>query len=67
MIIIVKSKTEKENVLLTNVPTNNITELNDLIYSGARLVCEKIGVPLKTTDSKLKLGWELRLESQIKK
>ena len=28
---IVKSKTEKINDLLKNIPTNNITELNDLI------------------------------------
>ena len=26
----VKSETEKVNVLLTNIPTNNITELNDI-------------------------------------
>ena len=46
------------------MPTNSITELNDLIYVGVKLVCEKIEVSLKTTDRKLKLGWELRLESQ---
>ena len=62
----VKSKTEKVNHLLTNIPTN-ITELNDLIYARAKLVCEKIGVPLKTNDRKSKSGWELRLESQIKR
>ena len=37
----VKSETEKVNDLLTNIPTNDITELNDLIYTGAKLVCEK--------------------------
>ena len=26
--------------------------INDLIYAGAKLVCEKIGIPLKTTDRK---------------
>ena len=25
--------------------TNNITELNGLIYEGAKLVCKKIGTP----------------------
>ena len=63
----VKSKTEKINELLTNTPTNDITGLNDLIYAGAKLVCEKNGFPLKTRDRKPKLGWELRQESQIKK
>ena len=34
----VKSETEKVNNLLTNIPTDDITELNDLIYAGAKLV-----------------------------
>ena len=54
---------EKVNDLLTNIPTNDITELNDLIYVGVKLNCEKIGAPLKTTDRKSKSGWELRQES----
>ena len=41
---------------MTNIPTNNITELNDLIYAGAKIVSDKIGVPLKTTGRKLKPG-----------
>ena len=27
---------------------NNMTKLNELIYAGAKLVCEKIGMPSKT-------------------
>ena len=46
----VKSETEKVNVLLTNITTNNITELNDLIYTGVKLGSEKISVSLRTTD-----------------
>ena len=41
---------------------NNITELIELFYAGAKLVCEKIGI----TEKKLKPGWEIRLERQIK-
>ena len=63
----VKSETEKVNDLLTNIPTNNITELIDLIYAGEKLVSEKNGFPLKTTDWYSKPRWELRLDSQIKK
>ena len=63
----VKSKTEKVNDLLINIPTNDIMDLNDLIYAREKLVSEKIGVPMKTTDRKLKPEWELRLESQIKR
>ena len=43
------------------------TELNELIYAGAKLVCDKIGIPSKSTKEKSKPGWEFRLETQIKK
>ena len=62
----VKSKTEEVNDLLTNIPTY-ITELNDLIYAGEKLVSEQIGVPLKITDRKSKPRWELGLKLQIKR
>ena len=63
----VKSETEKVNDLYTNIPASDITELNELIYAGEKLVSEKIGVPLKITNRKSKPGWELRLELQIKR
>ena len=53
-------RNQKVNDLLTNILTNDITELNDLIYAGVKLISEKIGVLLKTTDRKLRPGWELR-------
>ena len=53
--------------VLTYITTNDITELNELIYAGARLVSEKIGIPSKSTKEKSKLGWEFRQETQIKK
>ena len=49
------------------MPTDNITELNELIYTGAKLVCEKIGIPSKSPKKQPKLGWEIRLETQITK
>ena len=55
------------NRVLTYASTNNITELNELIYAGAKLVCEKIGFPSKSMKEKSKPGWEFRLETQIKK
>ena len=54
------------NQVLTYISTNNITELNELIYAGAKLVCEKIGIPSKSTEEKSKSGWEFRRETQIK-
>ena len=55
------------NHILTYISTNNITELNELIYEGAKLICEKIGIPSRVTKEKSKSGWEFRLETQIKK
>ena len=54
-----------------------MAELNKLIYAGAKLIYEKIEVPLPTTTKKKKekkentnrnskFGWEIRLETQIR-
>ena len=44
-----KIETNKINQVLPYITTNNITELNELIYAGAKLICEKIGIPKKST------------------
>ena len=62
-----KIETNKMNYILPYIPTNNMTELNELIYAGAKLVCENIGIPSKSTKKQQKPGWEIKLESQIKK
>ena len=62
-----KIERNKINHILPCIPTNNITELNELIYAGGKLVCENIGIPSKSTKKQSKPGWEIRLESQIKK
>ena len=41
----VKTDTNKINRVLLYIWMNNITELNELIYAGAKLVCEKIRIP----------------------
>ena len=61
-----KTETNRINQILLYISTNYITELNELIYAGAKLVCEKIGIPSKNTKKQSKLGWEVRLETQIK-
>ena len=43
----VKAETEKKNELLINITTNHITELKNLIDTGAKLICGKLGFPLK--------------------
>ena len=60
---IVNAETNKVNQVLTYISRNNITELNEVIYAGAELVCEKIGIPSKNTKEKSKPGWEFRLET----
>ena len=53
-----------KNKSRTNIYTNrNKTELNELIYAGAKLVWEKIGVPLESTNKKSNQGWEIQLET----
>ena len=49
--------------MLSFISTNNITELNELIYAGAKLVCEKIGIPTKITKKKSKPGLKNRHET----
>ena len=62
-----KIETNKINHILPNIPTNNTTELNELIYAGAKLVFENIVIPSKSTKKQQKPGWEIKQESQIKK
>ena len=59
-----KIETNKINQVLPHISTNNITELNELIYAGTKLVCEKIGIPLKSKKKKSnqdgKFDWKRR-------
>ena len=44
-----KTETYRINQMVPYISANNISELNDLIYAGAKLVSEKIGIPSKST------------------
>ena len=48
------------------ITTKSITELNELIYTGAKLVWDKIGVSLMNTNRNIKPGWDIRLETSIR-
>ena len=52
----VNTETNKINQVIPYKSTNNITELNEQIYAGTKLVCEKIGIPFKGTKKKSKPG-----------
>ena len=60
-------ETEKVNLLFPNIPSGNITEVDELIYVGAWLACDKIGTLLRNLNRNAKPGWEIRLERQVKK
>ena len=57
----VKSKTEKVIDLLTNISTNKITELNDFINAGPKLVCEKSWFLWRPQTVKTRMGNQIRI------
>ena len=62
----VKTETNKINQVLPYISTNDITKLNDPIYAGAKLVCEKIGILPKITKKNQnqdgQFDWKRRLK-----
>ena len=48
----IKTETNKLNQVLLYISTNNITELNELIYAWVKLLCKKIVIPSKSTKKK---------------
>ena len=56
-----KDRNRKDKQII-DIPTCTITELNELIYAGVRLVGDKIGVPLKNSNRNTKPGWEIWLD-----
>ena len=52
----VKVETKKVNKSLKHIPTDNITEINELIYAGEKLVRNKIGIPQKNLNRNAKHG-----------
>ena len=63
----VKVETEKVNKILLNIPIGIIPKLNELIYSGMKLVCDRISNPLRNLNWNTKPRWEIRLEGEVKK
>ena len=70
-----KEKTKNVNEILRLIPTNNITETNNLAYAGAKLVVElmEIRTPTIPNDQspnqppwKKQPPWKRRLDNQVK-
>ena len=63
----VETETNKMNQVLPYISTNNITELNELTYAGAKLICKKIGISSKSTKKKIKSRVENSIGNADKK
>ena len=61
----VKVETEKVDKLLPNIPMGNI-KLDEQIYAGGKLVCDRISVYQRNPKRNAKPGWEIRW-GQVKK
>ena len=62
-----KVETKKVNNILKHIPTDTISELNEIIYAGVKVVLEEISISLRNQNIKTKPRWEMRLEGLIKK
>ena len=54
----VRQKLKKIKKLSTHISTKMIMELNELIYGGGKLFCDKIGEPLENNRNS-KPGWKI--------
>ena len=63
----IKVETERENELMKYIPTDNITKQNELIYVGAKLVSDEIGIHWMNLIRNTKPWWKIGVERQIKK
>lgn len=57
---------EKVNNLLEKINSPDITTTNNLIYAGAVVVTERLGVKWKQSKNPKEPAWKNRLEKQIK-
>ena len=53
------------NTCFKSYSTDNITELNDLIYPEAKLICNKFGITTNNTNIKKEPEWKNMLKEQI--
>ena len=62
-----KEEVKKVNQVLEKVATKEITGTNTLIYAGAVIVAEKLGLRGRKATKRREPMWKRRLESQIKR
>ena len=61
----IKVETKRINKSSPNNLTDNITELNELIYPGWKIACNKISAFLWNMNRNTKPGWEIGLERHV--
>ena len=57
---------KKVDNVIGKIKVNNITETNDLIYCGAAMVTEMLGLKSKNKEKRKEPWWKRRLEGQVK-
>ena len=65
LLVLESQKSEGRNCkskLLLDIPMKYITEQNELIYAGRKLVSEKIDVPRSNPNRNTKPGWKIPLK-----
>ena len=55
----------KLDEVMNKVEVGNITELNDLVYAGPKVITEMLGVK-NTKSTGMEQWWKTRMEAQVK-
>ena len=61
-----KEVTKKVDAVLEKIKTNDITTTNDLMYAGAAVVTDLVGVKRGDRQTRKEPWWKRRLENQVK-
>ena len=61
-----KEVTKKVDAVLEKIETNDITTTNDLMYAGAAVVTDLVGVKRGNRQTRKEPWWKRRLENQVK-
>ena len=56
---------EKLNTIIDRIPTNTITDTNDLLYAVSKYVAKKLGIKTCKRRPKKESWWKRRLNEDI--
>ena len=61
----VKKAVQKVNAVLAKLVPKDISATNDLLYAGAAVVIEMVGMKKVVTNNKKEPWWKIRLDKQV--